>query len=79
MQLGANKVHVWISELDPAAPFENSGYYLGWLSEEELRRYRRYAFDRDRRLFLAGRAQVRGLLSLHDRTIDAFSLEIPSE
>jgi 4'-phosphopantetheinyl transferase len=51
----------WFYEPDLTDAMVETG--LSWITREEDQRYRRFRFERDRRLFLATRVLVRGVLS----------------
>ena len=51
----------WFYEPDLTDALVETG--VSWITEDELERYRRFRFERDRRLFLATRVLVRDLLS----------------
>src|ERR1700733_6055205 len=64
MYMGApdsSEVHLWIVKLE--ASEDNFARSLGWLSNDETARAKRFYFDRHRRAFVLGRAALRALLA----------------
>lgn len=61
--LPENEVHVWHLPLGQAAQHDLERCYDQLLTSEERQRCERFAFERDRRQFLAGRSLLRIVLS----------------
>ncbi len=61
--LGTDEVHVWLSSPDDAAEPDLLNAYQGLLAPDELARYRRFRFERQRRAYLVSHALVRTTLS----------------
>ena len=71
VELGGEEAHVWTTDPNAGMIQREPARYLEWLSAEERERYGRFRFEKDRRLFLAGQAQIRAVLSLYDEEIGA--------
>ncbi len=61
--LSADEVHVWHCRCDDPAVTARQNDYLVLMTAEELARYRRFAFEKDRQLFLVARTLLRTVLS----------------
>lgn len=61
--LTENDVHVWYCYCDDPVVISRQDEYLLLLSANEVDRYQRFAFDKDRCLFLVARALLRTTLS----------------
>jgi 4'-phosphopantetheinyl transferase len=59
--LDARQVHLWVVRLEAAQ--DDFARSLGYLSEDETARAKRFYFDRHRRAFVLGRAALRVLLA----------------
>ncbi|PCI79335.1 MAG: phosphopantetheinyl transferase [SAR86 cluster bacterium] len=73
MRIEESEIHLWQLE---QADFELSSLQsecLAWLTESELKRFRRYQFDRHRKQMLLGRVLMRVALSSYDRSVAAAS------
>lgn len=73
MRIEKSEIHLWQLE---QADFELSSLQsecLAWLTETELKRFRRYQFDRHRKQLLLGRVLMRVALSSYDRSVAAAS------
>ncbi|MBL4574196.1 MAG: 4'-phosphopantetheinyl transferase superfamily protein [Gammaproteobacteria bacterium] len=73
MRINESEIHLWQLE---QADFELSSLQsecLAWLTEAELKRYRRFQFDRHRKQLLLGRVLMRVALSSYDRSVAAAS------
>jgi len=66
--LTENDVHVWYCHCDDPEVVSHRDDYLSLLSAEEVARYQRFAFDKDRSLFLIARALLRTTLSRYAET-----------
>lgn len=64
--LRTGDVHLWI--LTISEKFESKDELLGLLSSDELTRYRNYRFEKDKNLYLAGRATLRKVLGHYLQT-----------
>ncbi len=60
---GAGIVDLWYWFYEPDLTDALVEIGVSWITEDELDRYRRFRFERDRRLFLATRVLVRDVLS----------------
>ena len=61
--LESREVHLWYSRPDQVTDDEHVAELLRLLSQDELVRYRRFWFDKDRHHFLVAHALVRTTLS----------------
>lgn len=69
MQIEESEIHLWQLE---QADFELASLQsecLAWLTDSELKRYRRFQFDRHRKQLLLGRVLMRVALSNYDKSI----------
>tara|TARA_B110000858_G_scaffold198091_1_gene262521 strand:- start:3881 stop:4654 length:774 start_codon:yes stop_codon:yes gene_type:complete len=69
MRIEESEIHLWQLE---QADFELSSLQaecLAWLTETELKRFRRFQFDRHRKQLLLGRALIRIALSSYDSSV----------
>lgn len=69
MQIEESEIHLWqLEQADFELPSLQSDC-LAWLSESELKRFRRLHFDRHRKQLLLGRVLMRVALSSYDSSI----------
>ena len=61
--LSENEVHVWHCHCDDPTIAARRDNFLALLTAEETARYRRFAFEKDRQLFLVAHALLRTVLS----------------
>ncbi len=61
--LTENDVHVWYCHCDDPQVSARQDQYMSLLADDEIARYKRFAFEKDRRLFLVARALLRTTLS----------------
>jgi 4'-phosphopantetheinyl transferase len=61
--LGENEVHIWYSHCDDPDVIAREAEHLDLLSNDEIARFERFKFEKDRRLFLTARALLRISLS----------------
>lgn len=64
-ELGDGQVDVWLCSIECLNIDSNKESLLALLNEDELRRYRRFVFDKDKNVFLASRYLLRSLLSAY--------------
>uniref|UniRef100_A6VYG5 4'-phosphopantetheinyl transferase n=1 Tax=Marinomonas sp. (strain MWYL1) TaxID=400668 RepID=A6VYG5_MARMS len=63
VDLVSNEVHIWIASINEVKNNNDLNYYLNLLSGDEVERYSRFVFEKDRQRFLVTRALVRIVLS----------------
>lgn len=62
-KLTENDVHVWYCHCDDPLVVARQDQYMALLANDEIARYERFAFEKDRRLFLVARTLLRTTLS----------------
>lgn len=67
MQLSADEVHLWLTDPGDSAVQDRFEDYRRLLCADELKRLGRFAFEKDRLLYLVSRAQIRCVLSLYEK------------
>jgi len=69
MRIGESEIHLWQLEQADFELYSLQSECLAWLTETELKRFRRYQFDRHRKQLLLGRVLTRLALSSYDKSI----------
>ncbi len=69
MQILDSEIHLWLIDQAEFSEDELCEKCLGWLTESEQKRYRRFYFDRHRKQLLLGRYLTRSVLSQYTEDI----------
>jgi len=69
MRIEESEIHLWQLEQGDFELSSLQSECLAWLTESELKRFRRFQFDRHRKQLLLGRVLMRVALSSYDRSM----------